>query len=487
MTATDSPESALSVRNLNPKVVEAQYAVRGEIVIRAGQIEKELKQGKQFPFDKVVYCNIGNPQSLGQQPISFFRQVLALCDYPELIKPAKANKLFPADVIRRAEEYLAEIPGGTGAYSDSRGADICRQHVALGIERRDGYPAEKDQIFLTDGASQGVHSVMRMLLRDESDAILTPIPQYPLYSATITLYGGTLLPYYLNEDQGWGLDVKHLDAQTQKARSEGKTVRALVVINPGNPTGAILTKQNLEEVVRFCKAQKIVLLADEVYQDNIYAEGKEFHSFKKVVREMGGEAEGVQLFSMHSISKGYYGECGRRGGYLEIINVADDVVGQLYKLASINLCSNVNGQICTALMMNPPQEGDESYPEYAKERQALLDSLKRRAKMLTDSLNQLEGVKCQESEGALYAMPRITLPAGAVEAAKEKGKAPDFLYCMELLEATGIATVPGSGFKQVEGTYHFRTTCLPPESDLQKVVQRLTAFHKDFINKYGGL
>jgi alanine transaminase len=110
----------------------------------------------------------------------------------QLMDNEHAGSIFPPDVLARAREYMSSIPGGTGAYSESKGALICRKHVAAGIERRDASPCDPDDIWLTDGASPGVHFLMRALLRDAADGILVPIPQYPLYSATITLYGESL-------------------------------------------------------------------------------------------------------------------------------------------------------------------------------------------------------------------------------------------------------------------------------------------------------
>eukprot|EP01024_Parvocaulis_polyphysoides_P067160 TRINITY_DN7970_c0_g1_i7.p1 TRINITY_DN7970_c0_g1~~TRINITY_DN7970_c0_g1_i7.p1 ORF type:complete len:506 (-),score=88.36 TRINITY_DN7970_c0_g1_i7:298-1815(-) len=476
----------LSVDTLNPKVVDAEYAVRGAIVQRAYQIQEELKKGSgNFPFEKTIACNIGNPQSLGQPPIQFYRQVLALCDDPQLIDQVEKHKLYPSDVIARAREYLAAVPGGTGAYSKSNGADIFRKHVAEGIEARDGHPADPNKIFLVDGASAGVHQILRMLLRNLDDGVLIPIPQYPLYSACMTLYGGTLLPYYLDEQQGWGLNIKKLQETVDDARKQGKCVRALVVINPGNPTGQVLELSNQQEIIKFCKENDLILMADEVYQENIYAEGKKFYSFKKVLIEMGEMfAYNVPLVSYHSTSKGFYGECGRRGGFMELVNFPEDVMAQLNKLVSINLCPNLNGQTCTALMMKPPKEGEPSFELYNKEKTEILESMKRRAKMLTEGLNKMEGVTCNEVQGALYAFPRITLSQKAIDVAREKGVAADFMYCMQMLEQTGVITVPGSGFGQEPGTFHFRLTILPPEKEFALLVQKLADFHKKFLDQY---
>lgn len=430
-------------------------------------------------------CNIGNPQSLGQKPITFFRQVLALLDCPSLLESDQVGKLFPSDAIDRATTLLKHIPGGTGAYSASKGIAVCREAIARGIEERDGFPCDPNQIFITDGASPGVHMCMKVLLRDENDAILTPIPQYPLYSATLTLYGGSLAPYYLDEANAWGMSTEQLTESLAKAKANGKTVRAIVVINPGNPTGQVLSVANQEAIVRFCKENNLILLADEVYQDNIYAEGKTWTSFKKVVRSMGEDfAKDFQMVSFHSTSKGFYGECGRRGGYMEMCGFDSGVGSLMNKIASVNLCSNTAGQILMSLVMQPPKEGEPSFKLYTEEKNAILSSLKRRAEMIVSGLNALEGVSCNNAEGAMYAFPTITIPDKAIEAAGAAGKKPDAFYCIELLKATGIVVVPGSGFGQKEGTYHFRTTFLPSEESFPEIVKGITAFHEGFMAKY---
>jgi len=473
-----------SEADINQSVVAAQYAVRGEVVTKAAELEKKLKGGESLPFDKVVLCNIGNPQALGQKPITFFRQVLSICDYPELLQNEHVSKIYPPDVIKRASDILSNIRGGTGAYSESKGALFLRQGVARSIEKRDGYPCDPDNIFLTDGASAAVHYMTRILLRNKDDAILTPIPQYPLYSAAITLYGGTLTPYYLDESKGWGLNVDHLRDVVAGARKEGKCVRALVVINPGNPTGQCLDEENQKEIVKFCKEEGLVLLADEVYQENIYAAGKKFTSFKKCVRSLGSEYDNFPVVSMQSISKGFYGECGRRGGYMEVCGIAPGIVDQIYKLASVALCSNLNGQICMSLVAEPPVEGEPSYELFMKEKADILASLKRRSTKLVAALNALDGVTCNEAEGAMYAFPCVTLPPKALEMAKSKGVKGDNMYAMRLLEATGIVVVPGSGFGQAEGTFHFRTTFLPSEGDIDSVIERMTKFHQAFMAEF---
>lgn len=484
--ASDYSATPVTLQTLNPKVLQCEYAVRGEIVNIAQTLQEELKHNPDsHPFDEILYCNIGNPQSLGQQPITFFREVLALCDHPSILDKSETQGLFSADSIERAFQILDQIPGrATGAYSHSQGIKGLRDAIAAGIEARDGYPADPNDLFLTDGASPAVHMMMQLLIRSEKDGIFCPIPQYPLYSASIALHGGTLVPYYLDEGTGWGLEISELKKQLETAKAKGISVRALVVINPGNPTGQVLSESNEREIVEFCKKEGLVLLADEVYQENVYVPDKQFHSFKKVSRSMGYGEKDISLVSFQSVSKGYYGECGKRGGYMEVTGFSPLIREQIYKVASVNLCSNISGQILSSLVMNPPKVGDESYDSYISEKDGILSSLARRAKTLEDAFNSLEGVSCNKAEGAMYLFPRIQLPKKAIEAAEAVKAAPDAFYARRLLNATGIVVVPGSGFGQVPGTWHIRCTILPQEEKIPAIVTRLTEFHKGFMDEF---
>jgi aspartate/methionine/tyrosine aminotransferase len=482
----------LCLETLSKTVREASYAVRGAIVSRAGELNSQLAAGKKLPFKEIIACNIGNPHALQQPALSFVRDVVALTVNPELIKRVPAG-VFPADVVARANKYLYGKGGCTdmGAYSESKGIMAVREDVCKFLQERDGFSSNPDDIFLTNGASDGVRLCMQTMLRPSSagfkDGVLTPIPQYPLYSALTTVLDAHLVPYYLDESHNWGFVKQTLAASVDEASKRGIETRGLVVINPGNPTGQILSEQTMRGVVEFCTERGIVLLADEVYQENIWASGKRFHSFRKVAQNMGalkGDKSGLQLISFHSISKGFLGECGLRGGYFECLGIDPKVKDELYKLASISLCSNTVGQVATGIMVQPPKQGDESYALYVKERDDILHSLKRRASKIAHNLNQLEGVECNESEGAMYAFPNIKLPAKAIAAAKAANMEADAFYCMHMLENTGIVTVPGSGFKQEKGTYHFRITILPPENKMDTVFELLAEFHKKFYDQY---
>mmetsp|Transcript_121832 Transcript_121832/g.192972 ORF Transcript_121832/g.192972 Transcript_121832/m.192972 type:complete len:482 (+) Transcript_121832:59-1504(+) len=472
--------ACLTVEKLPASLREAEYAVRGAIVTRAGEIDAQLKAGTgNFPFEETVPCNIGNPQAVGAKPLTFHRQVLSILTNPSLMNDSS----FPEDVKARAGTYLASF-GKFGAYSHSKGVDHFRQEIARFITRRDGanLPASNpEHIFLTNGASDAVKSVLHMLIRGPDDAILVPVPQYPLYSAAIRMLDGHFLGYYLEEDSGWSASASVIKDTIENYRKQypNGCVRGLVVINPGNPTGQIMDEKDMANVVDLCEKEGIVLLADEVYQENHYT--KPWTSFRKVILEKNSSLE---AFSFHSASKGFYGECGIRAGYTEALNIDADVLEQLYKMASMSLCSNTLGQAIMASIVNPPVEGDASFALYQEERDGVLSSLKRKAKLVTERLNKFPGVSCQVVEGAMYAFPQVKIPSKAVEAAKAKGQAPDFLYCWELLENTGVVVVPGSGFAQKEGTFHYRTTILPDEAKLPAVLDRMETFHKDFVARY---
>ena len=174
--------------------------------------------------------------------------------------------------------------------------------------------------------------------------------------------------YYLNEESGWDLNLEELENRLSDAKSRGIEVVAFVLINPGNPTGQVLSEQSVKDVVMFCAKHRLVLLADEVYQENVYTQDATFFSCKRAAHETGLlEEDAIELVSFHSTSKGVFGECGRRGGYMELTGMDETVKNHLYKLASASLCSTVSGQLMTSLMVRGPEPGDESYESHEAE------------------------------------------------------------------------------------------------------------------------
>ncbi len=266
-----------TVKNMDPKIVQAKYAVRGTVAVRAGELKQALARGDELPFDQLTLCNIGNPHAVKQKPITYYRQVASALYSPELTKQGGGALagVYPADVIERAQEYHNSTNGnGVGAYTDSAGLLLVRNQVAAFMLERDGYEANPKHIALTTGASEGVKRCIGALVRSPMDGIMIPKPQYPLYSAALTLVGGRAVYYDLAEEAGWTTSWVEMERAYAAAVAEGTAVRAIAMINPGNPVGAVLSEEAVAELVCFAAAKGLVVLADEVYQINVYAEGK---------------------------------------------------------------------------------------------------------------------------------------------------------------------------------------------------------------------
>uniref|UniRef100_A0A8C4HK68 alanine transaminase n=1 Tax=Dicentrarchus labrax TaxID=13489 RepID=A0A8C4HK68_DICLA len=474
-------EKTLTMATLNPQVKAVEYAVRGPIVIKAGDIERGLQQGVKQPFTEVIKANIGDAHAMGQQPITFVRQVVALCCFPELLD----SPTFPDDAKQRAQRILQDCGGRSlGSYSASQGVECVRKDIADYITHRDqGVPSDWNNIYLTTGASDGIMSILKLLVSGQGRSrtgVMIPIPQYPLYSAAISELEAVRINYYLDEANCWALDIEELQRAYLTAKEHCQP-KVLCIINPGNPTGTILLIFMVETVSNLVT----LYLLELVYQDNVYSSDCQFHSFKKVLYEMGPEYfNNVELASFHSTSKGYTGECGFRGGYMEVLNMDTQVMAQLVKLLSVRLCPPVSGQAAMDVIVNPPREHEPSYAQFTKEKSSVLDALAHKASLTEQILNSVPGIKCNPVQGAMYAFPQIFIPPPAIQEAQSLSMAPDMLYCLKLLEETGICVVPGSGFGQKEGTYHFRMTILPSPEKLKVLLEKLKEFHLRFLEEY---
>mmetsp|Transcript_41538 Transcript_41538/g.99998 ORF Transcript_41538/g.99998 Transcript_41538/m.99998 type:complete len:505 (-) Transcript_41538:111-1625(-) len=490
-TATKSVDGRLTVDTLSPSLKKMEYAVRGKVVMAADKLNAEIQAhspgSEDFDFEKILYTNIGNPQSVGQKELTWPRQVLSLVDLPSEVGVDHPDvlKMYPEDAVKRAKEIKLGLGSGSGAYSHSKGARLFRDDVAAFIKKRDeGVASDPEDIYLTNGASAGIENVMKALIADPSCGLMIPIPQYPIYSALLDLHNGQKVPYYLDEERCWDINIRELERSLTAAREAGTNVVGLVLINPGNPTGQVLSKEGVHDVVRFCAANGLVLLSDEVYQENVY-DDTPFYSAKRAAYDCGLlEDDSLQLVSFHSTSKGVFGECGRRGGYMELCGFDQTVKDHLYKLASSSLCSSISGQIMMSLMVRGPAMGEESYERHEREKSEIFNSLKRRSKIVQAGLNAVEGMSCQPAQGAMYCFPSIEIPDGAIQAAAEQGLPPDTFYALSLLERTGVCVVPASGFGQRKGRFGFRTTFLPKEEDLSNAVNAIRQHHEEFSRRY---
>ena len=220
--------------SINPNLIELDYAVRGKIPQRAAEMEREGRS--------TIPCNIGNPQALGQKPITFYRQVLSLLEYPTFISRERTIKnqiqsetvpieTFSDTILDYADEFLGELKTGTGAYTESKGPLFIREAISNFIDKRDGADvtngqlSNPDNIFLTNGASDAVRRILEILITDKNDGIMIPIPQYPLYSATIKRSGGTQINYYPDEDMDWLLNEEILEESFTEAEKFGIKIR----------------------------------------------------------------------------------------------------------------------------------------------------------------------------------------------------------------------------------------------------------------------
>ena len=227
---------------VNRRILEMEYAVRGPIPLRAAELKK---MGKT-----IIPCNLGNPQALGQSPISFYREVLSLVEYPvriererrlnALLNGGKLHDLGEADfhsddVLEVSENFLEKMETGMGAYSESNGPQFIREAIAKFIDLRDkvqdlpGQRSRADQIFITNGASEAARYVIDLLINDENDGIMIPIPQYPLYSAAIKRCGGTQVEYFLEEEANWVVNIDSLRTSIDAARLRGINVKLSLI------------------------------------------------------------------------------------------------------------------------------------------------------------------------------------------------------------------------------------------------------------------
>eukprot|EP01057_Protomagalhaensia_wolfi_P005673 Protomagalhaensia_wolfi_Nauph_80__5672@NODE_664_length_2152_cov_160_311879_g494_i0_p1_GENE_NODE_664_length_2152_cov_160_311879_g494_i0NODE_664_length_2152_cov_160_311879_g494_i0_p1_ORF_typecomplete_len517_score100_48Aminotran_1_2/PF00155_21/1_3e61DegT_DnrJ_EryC1/PF01041_17/0_00014_NODE_664_length_2152_cov_160_311879_g494_i05472097 len=486
-TASSPEQGATSHRDVPPlslsaypdKIIKVDYAVRGAVAIRADAIASGCLSDK--PFDKILQCNIGNPQAVGLKPLTYVRETLALMSCPSLLEKSdeELEVHFKRDNIKRARLY-ADSMQSVGAYTHSQGNIELRRSCATFFERRDGIRPSECRIFLCNGASEGITTLLTCCVAGRGEGVMLPLPQYPLYAATMTRLDGTTVFYDLDESKGWSFDDSTLQRAYTKAVADGIDVRVLVVINPGNPCPTFLEREQIKSILKFAEERHILVMADEVYQENLYTE-KKFTSFRSVLLEEGFK---TQLASVHSASKGFYGECGMRGGVCLLDNVDDDAFAVIYKMRSVDLCSNTFGQIAMATIVSPPQPGDESYDLYLQEKTSILLEMGQKAKIVCDFMNSLEGVSCVPISAGMYVFPSMTFSKKAEKDAESKGLSVELMYCLELLEATGIATTPGEGFGQQEGTHHVRVTILPALEDLKKALALYKDFHDAFMKRY---
>jgi alanine-synthesizing transaminase len=364
----------------------------------------------------VRYLNVGNPPAFGFQPP------------PELI-----------EAVRRA------MQNGENGYGPSAGIAPARAAVAQEYSAR-GWPVSPDRVLITAGTSEGIDLVLTALV-DPGGEVLVPMPTYPLYTAILAKLGARAVYYRTDAAQGWSPDLDHLN------RVVTSVTRAIVVIDPNNPTGATYPAAVRRELIAFADRYGLAILADEVYGDIAYTGPHP---------PIGSLEPDAPIISCSSLSKGFVAP-GWRTGWLALGRSPrlDDVLTALKRLADGRLCSTVPMQHAVA----PALTGDRSH-------QALFrKALQARAKVTTEMLGAIPGITCTPPTAAFYAMPKVSLPPGRT----------DEHFVLELLRATGLLCVYGSGFGAPPGDGYFRIVFLASPEELREVYRILGAFTADYL------
>lgn len=342
--------------------------------------------------------------------------------------------------------YQAMCENLTG-YSASEGVDEAIE--AIRQEARN-HGIEPTDIFITTGASEAIDFALTALV-NEGENVLVPFPGYPLYTAILAKLGAEANPYYLDEENGWQPDLADIEAKLNER------TRAIVIINPNNPTGAVFSEETLRGIVEIAREYNLVIFSDEIY-DKLVFDGKKHVSIASLDPE-------IPMVTFNGLSKCYLAP-GFRIGWGIVSGPWDlvkDYVEAIHKLARARLSTSHPKQYAIPVALN----GNQAHL------QEVIQKLQRRRDLTVEMLNDIPGISCVKPEGAFYAFPRIEIPDIS-----------DREFVKELIAETGVVVVHGSGFGQKPGTAHFRVVFLPPEEVLEEAYSRIRDFMKKFLKRH---
>jgi alanine-synthesizing transaminase len=350
------------------------------------------------------------------------------------------------------QDMIRNLPASAG-YSDSKGIFAARKAVMHETQKQGIKGVLLDDIYLGNGASELISMATNTLL-DNGDELLLPSPDYPLWTASVSLAGGTPVHYRCDESNGW---MPSLDDIRAKITPHTK---GIVVINPNNPTGALYSDELLKGIVEIARQHDLVILADEVY-DKVLYDGVKHTALASLSTD-------VLTLTFNSLSKSYR-SCGYRAGWMVVSGpkkMAKDYIEGLNMLANMKLCSNVPGQwaIQTAL------GGYQSINDLT----CAGGRLRRQRDLAYELITAIPGVSCVKPSAALYMFPRLD---PAVYPIKD-----DRQFFLELLKETKVMLVQGTGFNWAEPD-HFRIVFLPHEEDLREAINRIAKFLESYRNK----
>ena len=398
------------------KLSNVCYDIRGPIMDRARQMEEE--------GHKIIKLNIGNLAVFG-------------FDAPEEIQ----------------QDMIRNLPTSAG-YSDSKGIFGARKAVMHETQKQGIKGVTLDDIYLGNGASELIVMATNGLLND-GDEMLLPAPDYPLWTAAVSLSGGTPVHYVCDEANGWMPNIEDIRAKITP------NTKGIVVINPNNPTGALYSDALLLQIVALAREHGLVIFADEVYDKVLYDDVK--HT------PLASLSEDVLTLTFNSLSKSYR-SCGYRAGWLVVSGdkkPAADYIEGLNMLSNMRLCANVPGQWAIQTALGGYQSINDLVGEGGR--------LRKQRDLAYELITAIPGVTCVKPQAALYMFPRLDPKVYPIK--------DDQQFFLELLQETKVMLVQGTGFNWPD-TDHFRIVFLPHMDDLREAILRIAKFLENYRNKH---
>ena len=398
------------------KLANVGYDIRGPVLDKARQMEEEGQ--------KIIKLNIGNVAAFGLEP--------------------------PDEIV---QDMIRNLPHAAG-YTDSKGLFAPRKAVVHYCQEKRISGVTVDDVYLGNGASELISMSMNALL-DSGDEVLIPSPDYPLYTAVVSLSGGTPVHYRCDERSGWLPDLEHLAAQITPR------TKALVLINPNNPTGALYPVETLQGMVDLAREHDLIVFADEIYDKTLY-DGETHTSIASL-------ADDVLFVTFNGLSKNYRA-CGYRAGWMVVSGGkkrAKDYIEGLNMLASMRLCANTPGQLAIQTALGGYQS--------IKDLVAPTGRLTRQRDLAHTLLTQIPGVTVVKPKAALYMFPRLDPALYPIT--------DDQQFAYDLLAEEKVLIVQGTGFNWPQ-TDHFRLVFLPNTDDLTEAIARIARFLEGYRRRH---
>ncbi len=398
------------------KLQNVLYEIRGPVVAQAARLEA---QGH-----RILKLNIGNPASFGFEA--------------------------PDSIVR---DMIHALPTSQG-YSESQGIASARRAVVTRYEEVPDFPYfDIGDVYLGNGVSELITMTLQALLNN-GDEVLIPAPDYPLWTAMTSLAGGTPVHYLCDEDNGWNPSVEDIEAKITPR------TKAIVVINPNNPTGAVYSRETLQQIVEVARKHSLLVLADEIYDRILYDDAQHIS-----IAEL---APDLLVCTFNGLSKAYR-VCGYRAGWMVLTGPKDHASGfieGLTLLASTRLCPNVPAQHAIQVALG----GYQSINDLILPGGRLLEQ----RDVAYEKLNAIDGVSCVKPQGALYAFPKLDRDVHEIR--------DDEQMVLDLLNQEKILLVQGTGFNWPTPD-HLRVVTLPWARDLAEALDRFGNFLSSYKQK----